>query len=360
MTHMRFSQCTVLSAAILLIGCVYENNPTPPAAESDSLTEIIQLTRGFDRAGEAYFSRDMRWIIFQAAMTGEPFYSMYIAQVKTGPGGITGITPPVRITSPGTWNSCGDFSPDGTSIIFSSTTGRAPPATAPSGSSYQWLFSEGAEIFHAQGWQGAISGLAPGASIDLAQHKLTDNNAYDAENAYSADGKWIIFTSNRTGDLEVWAMRSDGKDAVQLTSAPGYDGGPFFSPDGKRIIYRSDRKGDKLLQVFTADLVFDASGKITGARNERQLTKDAFVNWGPYWHPDGKHMVYATSAHGYANFELYLMRDDGSRKTRITFAPGADVLPVFSPDGNYLLWSAKRDGQTTQVYLARFRFPEGS
>jgi len=62
----------------------------------------------------------------------------------------------------------------------------------------------------------------------------------------------------------------------------GYDGGPFFVPDGKRIVYRSDRKGNDLLQIFVADLKFDAKGDITGITNERQLTDDANVNWGPY------------------------------------------------------------------------------
>ncbi len=91
-------------------------------------------------------------------------------------------------------------------------------------------------------------------------------------------------------------MRPDGTGVVRLTTAKGYDGGPFFSPDGSCLVYRSDRKGNDLLQVFVADLAFDAAGNIAGLRNERQLTDDANVNWGPYFHPDGRHVVYATSA----------------------------------------------------------------
>jgi Tol biopolymer transport system component len=83
------------------------------------------------------------------------------------------------------------------------------------------------------------------------------------------------------------------------------------------------------------------------------------VNWGPFWHPGGKHIVYATSAHGHQNYEVYLVRDDGSQPTRITYANGADVLPTFSPDGKWLMWTSKRtpDG-TTQVFAARFKLPE--
>jgi Tol biopolymer transport system component len=145
---------------------------------------------------------------------------------------------------------------------------------------------------------------------------------------------------------------------VRLTRAKGYDGGPFFSPDGKRITYRSDRKGNDLLQVFTADLTFAPDGTITGSANERQLTDDANVNWGPYWHPDGRHIIYATSAHGHQNYELYWMRDDGSGKTRITFRQGFDGLPAFSRDGRYVMWSSKRaKDNTTQVFAAKFTPP---
>src|SRR5438874_13804681 len=101
-------------------------------------------------------------------------------------------------------------------------------------------------------------------------------------------------------------MRCDGSHPVLLTHSPGYDGGPFYSPDGKRIVYRSDRRSNNLLQIFVADIAFDHRGNITRIVKERQLTHDANVNWGPYWHPDGKHIIYATSMHGHANYELYL------------------------------------------------------
>src|SRR3712207_9489256 len=103
---------------------------------------------------------------------------------------------------------------------------------------------------------------------------------------------------------------------------PGYDGGPFFSPDGKRLVYRSDRKGNNLLQVFTAELKTDASGDIVGLMNERQITRDVKVNWGPYWHPSGRHIAWARSMQGHGNYEVYLSRADGTRKTRLTHTAG--------------------------------------
>jgi Tol biopolymer transport system component len=217
------------------------------------------------------------------------------------------------------------------------------------------------EIYRADGWEQAVRAVDLARGTSLAQHALTQNDAYDAEDAFSPDGKWIVFTSNRTGDLELYVMRPDGSGVVQLTHTKGYDGGPFFSPSGKQLIYRSDRAGNDLLQIFVADIVRDRAGNITGLAHERQLTRDNNVNWGPYWHPDGRHLIYATSAHGHTNYELYLIRSDGSHKTRITFTDGFDGLPVFSPDGKSLMWSSKRAAdKTTQVFIARFHMPRGA
>src|SRR5688500_11280828 len=103
-------------------------------------------------------------------------------------------------------------------------------------------------------------------------------------------------------------MDSDGKNVLQLTKAPGcYNGGPFFSPDGKRVIFRSDRKKPDHLQLYVIDV---------DCKNKRELTSDLdWVQWGPFWYGDSKH---------------------------ITHYPGADVLPVFSPDGKRMMWTSTR------------------
>jgi Tol biopolymer transport system component len=361
-----FALWAVLILLTTLGGCGFENNPIGTRSEADSLRDIFPLTSGFEKAGEAYFSRDMKWIIFQAVPQGQEQYQMYVAQVKQNDQGITGIGLPIRISPENSRNTCGYFSPDGNTVIFASTAGKEDPSEPTSGyqregHDYRWSYPSGMEIYRADGWQGAVAVAEPGKIIDLAKHRLTENSAYDAECAFSPDGKWILFTSNRDGDLELYVMKSDGTNVVRLTSVPGYDGGAFFSPDGKRIVFRSDRRRKDYLQIYTADLLFDASANITGIANQRPLTSDLeTVNWGPFWYGDGQHIVYGSSAQGHDNYELYLMRADGTRKTRLTFASGADVLPAFSPDGKYLLWASKRNGQTTQVYLARFHLPAGS
>jgi Tol biopolymer transport system component len=160
----------------------------------------------------------------------------------------------------------------------------------------------------------------------------------------------------------------DTKTGTQhpIVTAPGYDGGPFFSPDGKSICYRSDRAGNDLLQLYVADLKFekDASGTPipVGVEREYQLTKNENVNWCPFWHPSGTYLIYGTSEVSHANYEVFAIEVDrghlgklaarakagetidasSARHARITKVAGADVLPVFSPDGKYMMWTAQR------------------
>ena len=349
---------TILDAGRLLAAEV--ENP----GREDFLSNVVQLTNGFEKAGEAYFSPDMKWIIFQATPKGQQQYQMFVAKLKRETGHIVGIETPTQINPEPSRNTCGYFSPDGKSLLFASTAGKEKPDEPTSGyqregGNYRWAFPDGMEIYLAEGWQQQVEQAASGGKVDLAKRALTKNNVYDAEASFSPDGKWICYTSKENDNLDIYVMKSDGSQKTRITTAPGYDGGPFFSPDGKRLVFRSDRKSNNLLQIFVGDLAFDTDGNITGLKAEHQITDDANVNWGPYWHPDGKHIIYATSKHGHTNYELYLMHDDGSHQTRITYSPGADVLPVFSPDGKYLMWTSKRSkDQTSQVFIAKFEMPK--
>ena len=69
----------------------------------------------------------------------------------------------------------------------------------------------------------------------------TNASGYNAEATISRDGKKIVFTSTRNGDLDIYSMNADGSDVRQLTHELGYDGGPWFSDDGKKIVYRSEQ-----------------------------------------------------------------------------------------------------------------------
>jgi Tol biopolymer transport system component len=186
--------------------------------------------------------------------------------------------------------------------------------------------------------------LTPGAKV------------YTAEGSFSADGGRIVYSAGTAGNVQLYIMDADGAGARQLTNAPNcYNGGPFFSPDGKRVVFRSDRKEKDRLQLY----VINADG--TG---ERALTdNDKWVYWAPYWYKDGKHIIYTAADHSdekaRPNYDLYWMNIETGKITRISYAPGADVLPVFSPDCTKVMWTSNRDGRSpTQLYIADFTAPK--
>jgi len=325
-------------------------------SESAYLKNIQQLTSTFSRAGEGYFSPDGKGIIFQAEEkdTGNPFYQIFT--MSLGPNGAGG---PARRISPGVGKTtCAYYRPDGQKVIFASShldptakekykpelDQRDEERKSGKRRRYQWDFDSHMDIFEANP---DGSGLV----------RLTDAGGYDAEGSYSPDGKSIVFCSERSGpgNLELYIMNADGTGVRKLTNAPGcYNGGPFFSPDGKRVIFRSDRKKKDHLQVMVINV--DGTG-------EKTLAEDLdWVQWGPFWHPDNRHIVYAAANHAVAgrpNYDIYWMNVDTGKFKRISFAPGADVLPVFSPDGKKMMWTSTRDGrQPSQLFLADFEAPQ--
>ena len=311
------------------------------AQEARHLTNVRQVTFGFPKAGEGYFSPDGKSIIFQAAPPGQDDYQIYTLDLAPG------AKPKMVSTGKGKC-TCAYYHPNGKSIIYASThldpalangaktdskQARKGPAYSRS-ERYRWDFDPYMDIFRAD---------LDGSNLV----RLTDTPGYDAEGSYSPNGKQIIFTSFRDGDAEIYIMDADGKHPRRITHSKGYDGGPFFSPDGNRIIYRSDRHDNDLLQIY----INNPEGT-----PERTLTNNEYVNWGPFFYPDSRHIIYATSRHGHQNYELYLMDVDTGAEERITYHEGFDGLPVFSPDGKRLMWTSKgrTADNTSQLFIADF------
>jgi Tol biopolymer transport system component len=337
----------------MLLGLTFAAGPMDwEKQEAVHLQNIHQVTLNFARAGEGYFSPDGKTIIFQAEdkESGNPFYQIYTQDLTSGRA--ARVSPGVGKTT------CSYFRPDGKKIIFASThldphardhyaeelRRRDEEKKTGKRRRYVWDFDPYMDIFEAN---------PDGSNL----RRLTTTEGYDAEGSYSPDGKQIVFCSNRSGpeNLQLYIMDSDGKNVRQLTHAPNcYNGGPFFSPDGKRVIFRSDRKKKDHLQLYVINM--DGTG-------ERALTDDLnWVQWCPYWYTDSRHIVYAGADHsgaGRPNYDIYWMDVESGKKVRLTYAPGADVLPVFSPDGKKLMWTSTRDGhQPSQLWIADFIPPK--
>jgi Tol biopolymer transport system component len=389
------------------------------AKESAFFTRTWQITRPerFNRAGESYFSPDGRWVIFQGtenpafarsnaespaakpAAEPDPFYGMYV-MLADDPASIASreVEPVMaRISPPGSANTCGWFHPTQPGrVLFGSTRVKPADEQTPGfqvGSRrYRWAFPK--EMRVVTGMIGAIaqegSAKSPGVlSLDAEPELLFTPPAegYAAECSWDPTGQMVLYTlvdpaRQPTGDakaagktwtdLYIWDSATNLHH--RLTDAPGYNGGPFFSPDGKAICFRADRAGNDLLQLYVAKLKFvrEADGTVAriGLEKEFALTANAHVNWAPFFHPSGTYLVYASSEASHANYEVFALPVDwaalerGAKPesiphVRLTFAPGADVLPAFNADGTRMIWTSQRgpklEGQerpTSQVWIA--------
>jgi Tol biopolymer transport system component len=322
------------------------------ASEEAHLKNIKLVTFDFVRSGEGYFSPDGTKIIFQAEEkgTGNPFYQIFVMDLKTGKA--------VRV-SPGVGRTtCGYFRPDGQKIIFASSHGdpdakkhqeaevkqREEDRKKGVRRRYSWDFDPHMKIYEANPDGTDLKCLTPKAKV------------YTAEGSYSHDGKFIVYTAGTEGNLQLYIMNANGTMPRQLTNAPNcYNGGPFFSPDGKKVIFRADRKEKDRLQIYVINS--DGTGEKASTSNEK------WVYWAPYWYKDGKHIIYTAADHSdplaRPNYDLYWMNIETGKQTRITFAPGQDVLPVFGPKYDKLMWTSSRDGrQPAQLYIADFTPPK--
>jgi len=296
---------------LLLLSLTPVAEPAPwEKDETAYLSNIKQLTSDFVRAGEGYFSSDGTKIIYQAEEkdTGNPFYQIFLQDLKTGK---------YHRVSPGAGRTtCSYFRPDGKRVIFASShedpdvkkhqeaeyKQREDDKAKGIRRRYSWDFDPHVKIYESDLDGGNRKCLTPDAKV------------YTAEGSYSADGKQIVYSAGNAGNVQ--------QDRLQL------------------YVVNADGTGEKAL-----------------------TDNDKWVYWAPYWYKDGKHIIYTAADHtdekARPNYDLYWMNIETGKTTRITHAPGADVLPVFNPDYTKVMWTSSRDGRSpTQLYIADFVAPK--
>jgi Tol biopolymer transport system component len=311
------------------------------------LRNVKQLTFGGQNA-EAYFSADGKQLIYQTShgdVKCDQIFTMNIdgsdqKMVSTGKGRTT----------------CSYFYPDGKKILFSSTHLASPdcPPRPDFSKGYVWALYPGYDIFTAN---------PDGTNL----RQLTTTPGYDAEATISEDGKKIVFTSLRNGDLDIYSMDANGKHVKQLTHELGYDGGPFYSPDRKWIIYRAyhpktDKEITEYKDLLKQNLIRPTSLEIwimkADGSGKRQITNLGAASFAPSFYPDGKRIIFSSNVGatgGMGNFELYAINLDGSNFERITYSDGFDGFPMFSPDGKKLVWASNRNAKApheTNIFIA--------
>jgi Tol biopolymer transport system component len=344
---------TTLYAATMIVAAFHSataQSPHPVVAQPGEtrLTNLRQITFGGENA-EAYFSRDGQWLTFQSTRDGNVCDQQYVMRVDG-----TGLQ---RVSTGRGKTTCGWFLPDGQRLFFGSSHAHdstCPPRPDPS-KGYVW----GLDRFDIYTANRDGSGL----------RRLTNYNVYTAEGVLSPDGRRIVFTSLKDGDLDIYTMNVDGTDVRRLTTTPGYDGGPWWSPDGTKIVYRAwhppdsaglaDYKGllaQRMVRPSRMELfVMNADGS-----NQKQITNLGGANFGPSWTPDGRRIVFSSNYKNprSRNFELYLVNVDGTGLEQITSHEEFDGFPMFSPDGRRIVWASNRGSSKpgeTNLFIADWK-----
>ena len=146
--------------------------------------------------------------------------------------------------------------------------------------------------------------------------KLTSASRFETEPSWSPDGKWIAYSSDRSGNFDIWIQPVGDGQPIQITFDTARDWQPAWSPDGRTIAFRSERDGGGL---FVAPALGGA---------ERKLTDFGYQ---PQWAPDASRMLFTEAR------DLFVTGLDGAAPTRVAVAERASLIGRFRagwhPDG---------------------------
>lgn len=365
---MNHSTMTAALCILIFMACGQKNTSDTPDTETSTaavdtlrypkethLANLKQLTFGGDNA-EAYWSADGQKLVFQATREewGAACDQIYFLDTREPVD--TNKVPALISTGKGR-TTCSYFMPGDTTIIYASTH-LADPACPPVpersvDGKYVWPVYESFDIFIAD-LEGNI----------VAQ--LTDEPGYDAEATLSPKGDKIVFTSMRSGDLELYTMNIDGSDVRQVTTGLGYDGGAFFSPDGTKLVFRASRPETEEEIATYKSLLKQGLVQPTDMElyvcnvDGSELTKVTDLgqaNWAPFFHPSGEKIIFCSnhkSERGFP-FNLYMINLDGTGLTQITYDSAFDSFPMFSPDGKKIAFASNRNNggtRSTNLFVA--------
>lgn len=319
---------------------------------------IRQLTFGGDNA-EAYFSFNGKMLTFQSNNKAWDLKCDQIFAFDIETANLKNNRPQLISTGKGR-TTCSYFLPGDSLILYASThLGGEDCPVEPErkhGDRYLWSVYPTYDIFVAD---------LKGNMVK----QLTNAKGYDAEATVSPKGDLIVFTSDRSGDLELYTMNIDGTNVKQITTGLGYDGGAFFSPDGTKLVFRSSRPKTPEEQADYKALL--AKGQVAPTNMEvytcnidgsdlKQITNLGQANWAPYFHPSGEKIIFSSnheSKRGFP-FHLYLINLDGTGLEKLTNDDGFDAFPMFSPDGKFLVFSSNRNNggtRDTNLFIAEWK-----
>lgn len=339
----------VIAIALLTFSTLSKAQENLRYPEEKHFSNLRQLTFGGDNA-EAYWSFDSKMVSFQSnnkkwGLSCDQIFYMPVEGINLSDGHM-----PTMISTGKGRTTCAFFMPNGKSILYASTHlgGDAcpPEPERRPGGKYLWPIYDTYDIFLAD---------LNGKMIK----QLTNSPGYDAEATVSPKRDKIVFTSTRNGDLDLYVMNIDGTNVKQITNELGYDGGAFFSPDGKKIVFRASRFNteeekqeyrDNLAKGLVAPTAMEIFVCNVDGSGLKQVTRLGKANWAPFYHPDGKRIIFSSNHKGTRGFEfnLFMINEDGTGLEQITYDKVFDSFAMFSPDGKKLIFSSNRNNQGTR------------
>lgn len=185
-----------------------------------------------------------------------------------------------------------------------------------------------------------------------AEQKLLADSGFDYHATFSADGEWIIFTSERDGlgQSDLYRVRPNGADCERLTDDPAVDDQGVLSPDGKTVAFVSTR-GSHLANIWLLDLETRELRNLTGSQELQGNLEQPNGFFRPAWSPDGKWLAFASdrntewrghsSGSGWEHVQalsVYIVRPDGTGLRRITEPGMCDGSPKWSPNGKRVVF----------------------
>ena len=189
------------------------------------------------------------------------------------------------------------------------------------------------------------------ADADGKNERALPHHETEYSPSLTPDAQWIVFTSERAGQADLYRMHPDGSNLEQLTDDPAFDDQGSLSPDGKSLAFISTR-GEGFTNLWLLDLA---------SRKYKNLTNTRSGNFRPSWSPDGRWIAFSSDRDAnpgrfpgqwehMQSTGIYVIHPDGTGLRRLTKAGGVAGSPTWSSDAKRVLYY---ETDETGAYLAK-------